>query len=58
MINSFNHLSYEERLRLLGLYILEQRRLKRISAGWSKEGEGTRLFSVVSNGRTRAVGTD
>ena len=50
-------LSYEERLRELGLYSLEKRRMKEIlsiciSTWWSgNQQEGARLFSVVLSDR-------
>jgi len=62
MIQGLEHLSYEERLRQLGLFSLEKRKLKEdlitvytYLKEWRKENEA-RLFSVVASARTRGNG--
>ena len=65
MMRDLEHFSYEERLRDLGLFSLEKRRLRGdlinaykylkegVGGGGGSQADGARLFLVVASNRTR-----
>ena len=59
MIRGLQHPSYEERLRELGLFSLEKRRLQEdliVALKGASKQEGQRLFTRVGSDRTRGNG--
>jgi len=62
MIKGLEHLSYEERLRELGLFSLEKRRLRGDVIAdfqyleWSYKVDAEGLFTQVDSDRTRGSG--
>ena len=59
MLRGLQHLPYKDRLRELGLFSLEKRRLGGAAFQYLKRAykqEGSPLFTKVHNGRTRGNG--